>query len=445
MVVLGVLALEVVVSLGVLPGTKEGLSFQSLVIIAGALVLVWLAFNPIEYGILLLPVVAVAVPISVGTGTESRLVAALLFVAFLTALWVGRKVLRREASVVRSPVTLPLVGFVLTAGLANIFAAVERPAMVYVWPSFLSAQLGGFGVLALSAGVLLVVMNGIRELRWIKLLVAVYLALGSITIVLYLALSNRDLAWYSVEGLFSLWVVALAFGQAVFNGRLPLWVRLALVALTLAWLYRRFGVEPGWLSGWMPAVLSIGIIAMLRSRLHLVLVLSAVAVFGWLNYDLLVQLYESQVIGVESKGNFDRVGLWLQSLELMYEHPLLGTGMAGYAPYYMTYYPQRAMASHSNYVDVISQTGIIGMFFFLWFLVAIFRVGLAVRKQSPTGFAAGFANGMLAGMVGSVVAMLLGDWLIPFVYTQTIAGFRYTVHSWVLLGALASMVHIGTE
>jgi hypothetical protein len=42
-------------------------------------------------------------------------------------------------------------------------------------------------------------------------------------------------------------------------------------------------------------------------------------------------------------------------------------------------------------------------------------------------------------LLGLIVAMAMGDWFIPFVYNQTIAGFRFTVHSWVFLGFLASL------
>src|SRR5690349_4836152 len=102
----------------------------------------------------------------------------------------------------------------------------------------------------------------------------------------------------------------------------------------------------------------------------------------------------------------------------------------------MTYFPQRAFSSHSNYLDIISQTGIVGSAFFVWLLLAVLVVGWKTRTQSRSGFTMGFATAMIAGSVGLMVAMTLGDWFIPFVYNQTIAGFRHTVHSWVLLGLL---------
>jgi hypothetical protein len=35
--------------------------------------------------------------------------------------------------------------------------------------------------------------------------------------------------------------------------------------------------------------------------------------------------------------------------------------------------------------------------------------------------------------------MFLGDWILPFAYTQTIGGYKYTVYSWIFLGTLISV------
>jgi hypothetical protein len=36
--------------------------------------------------------------------------------------------------------------------------------------------------------------------------------------------------------------------------------------------------------------------------------------------------------------------------------------------------------------------------------------------------------------------MWLGDWLIPFVYNQTIAGFDHSVYSWLMLAMLCGLI-----
>jgi O-antigen ligase len=107
----------------------------------------------------------------------------------------------------------------------------------------------------------------------------------------------------------------------------------------------------------------------------------------------------------------------------------------------MTYFPNEAMATHSNYLDVFAQTGIIGLLAFMAFYLALARTArdLLVRVRKRFDFAHAFAVGTAGGLVGTVVATGLGDWILPFVYTQTIAGFDYALYTWLMLGAAQAL------
>ena len=136
-----------------------------------------------------------------------------------------------------------------------------------------------------------------------------------------------------------------------------------------------------------------------------------------------------------------RAAAWRVNWEITKEHLLLGTGPAGYTVYYMTYFPTRAMATHNNFIDIIAQTGVLGLGFLLWMFAAMLRVGIRVhrRLRGSGSFEEAFANASLAGLVGSIVIMMFGDWLFPFAYTQTIAGYDYIVPSWLFFGALLAV------
>jgi hypothetical protein len=410
-----------------------------------ALVAAVLILNRIETGLLCLPVVATLVPWSIGTGRGSSLVAGLLLGGALIALWIAHMLVRRDLVVARSAVNAPLVGFGLTAILATIFSDVERDPLIHVWPSFHLVQVGGLAVMLISIGILLMALNIVRHLAWIAWVTWILLGLGAITIVAFLLRSHEDMPGAAVGGLFSTWVIALAFSQVIFNRRLAGWLRLVLLALVAAWLYRRFFLESAWISGWLPALVAVVTISLLKSVRLLLVSLAAIALVAALNLGFILTLYQQQTEGDDSQGNYTRLDVWQRSFEVGRAHLLLGTGPGGYAPHYMTFSPTRAMSSHSNYMDIFAQTGLIGSFFFAWFLVAMLRVGGAVRRQWRDGFGAGFANGALGGLVAMMVAMGLGDWVLPFAYNQTIEGFRYTVQSWLLLGLLASMHHMPPE
>ena len=99
------------------------------------------------------------------------------------------------------------------------------------------------------------------------------------------------------------------------------------------------------------------------------------------------------------------------------------------------------MASHSDYIDLLSQTGIVGLLFCLAFFSTLLLTGykLVRRLNGRRDFTEAFANAVLAGCVGCLVAMALGTWLVPFVYTASLAGFDHAVYSWILLGAMVAL------
>jgi O-antigen ligase len=270
-------------------------------------------------------------------------------------------------------------------------------------------------------------------------LVWLMIGLGAVTLAAYLVLPGGDPRFVAVGGLFSLWVVALAAGQALNNRQLPTGLRVGLGLLAGLWLYRRLFLEFAWISGWLPILVALATLLALRSwRLLGAGVLVAAMVIG-LNYDFFAQAYDNQISGDESQGNMTRLDVWSHAIAVIGDQILLGLGPAGYAPYYMTYSPDQALSSHSGYLDILAQTGLVGSLFFLWFLVALFRLAFAALRRWTEGLPAGLAHGGLAGLAGMTVAMALGDWVIPFVYNQTLAGFRYTLHSWIILGAVAAL------
>src|SRR6185436_12535052 len=69
-----------------------------------------------------------------------------------------------------------------------------------------------------------------------------------------------------------------------------------------------------------------------------------------------------------------RVDAWRIILEISRVSPLLGMGFSNYY-WYTPLFPIRGYAvsfnSHSQYVDLIAQTGYLGLFAFLWVFLAV--------------------------------------------------------------------------
>ena len=61
------------------------------------------------------------------------------------------------------------------------------------------------------------------------------------------------------------------------------------------------------------------------------------------------------------------------------------------------------------------------------------------NSRVPEGFAKAYVYGALGGLAGMLVAGMLGDWVLPFVYNIGFAGFRASVLGWIFLGGLVAL------
>ena len=84
--------------------------------------------------------------------------------------------------------------------------------------------------------------------------------------------------------------------------------------------------------------------------------------------------------------------------------------------------------------------GILGLFFFIWALVAGVRLGFEVIKRPLSNFCQAYAYGVLAGFLALIPAsFLFAEWLLPYIYNLGFSGFTNTVFSWLLLGTLVGL------
>jgi O-antigen ligase len=203
----------------------------------------------------------------------------------------------------------------------------------------------------------------------------------------------------------------------------------------MAVLYVIWGLilHTSWLAGWLPGLVVLAVIIWQYSRRAVALMLVGVLIFAVVNF----REFEKAFAAEEEESGGTRLAAWTQNWRITQDHLLFGTGPAGYAAYYMSYFPTDAMATHSNYIDMLSQNGIFGLTPLLIFFGGLARIGyrLTRRLRRRGDFVEGLANASFAGTIGCIVAMAFGDWVFPFAYTQTIAGFDYAVYSFLFMGA----------
>lgn len=400
------------------------------------------ARNYLAYGLAILIVGSLIAPVAISTGTKTQLNFTVLMLPVLTGLWVFKAAYRRDWSVLSLRPVTPLLALVTAALLS--FAAVNQP-WVYIAPlAPLRAQLGGLSVFVLSAALFIIAADTLRDPRWLQVLTGLFLLLGATYIVGSLAWPVGDvvLPLYqkgATGSLFWTWLVALAFGQAAFNRRLNVVVRLALGVVVLATLYTALTQGRDWVSGWLPPLVAIVTILWIGApRLG-----GAVTVAGC----ALVALYTPQLLALVLSADNQyslktRLAAWGVLGKIVAASPALGFGPANYyhvTPLFPILRWYVRFSSHNTYIDLLAQTGLIGCGCFVWFVWEMARTGWSLRQQVPAGFAQAYAFGALGGLAGTLAAGMLCDWVLPFVYNITLDGLRASMVGWLFLGGLLAL------
>jgi O-antigen ligase len=385
-------------------------------------------------------VAAGLVRVQLSTGTGSPIVASLLAALAITVAWIVRMIFRRDLHLVRSPLTFPVVAFATVNVISFIWSRATLDPRISVPATYARVQIAALMVVVLSATVVLIIGGTVRQRRWFVWCLGILFTIGVAHAVLLFLKGPDNLV--NGRGLVTTWWVCLAAAQAIVNTRLKWWARVGLGLVCAVWLYQLLSVID-WLSGWLPAVVALFFVLLLRGRVTaiatvIITLLLVVALWG----PIYKSVYSDQVDEGSINGSTGRTSLWERTLSTISPSPWLGSGPAGYALALVQFYPNDALSAHSNYVDVIAQSGVIGMAFFTWFFVATLITGWRVQRRLKARgdpFGTALATGIVAGVIGVLVAMALGDWFIPFVYNQTIAGFDHTVLSWFCIGMLVAL------
>lgn len=439
LIIAGVLLLSVGLAINS-PSPRQILPILALIPAIGG-VLIFLRWPPLG----LLVVVATLVgPIEGPSGSNMTLgvVALLLVLGGLDVI-----VHQRRIKLVASRPIGPLLLLVLIASLA--FAVGQLPWYTFARPAPIGAQLGGLFLFILSAGAFLLAAHQIQTVRWLQWLTWVFFLIAGISVIGRLIgyLGLRSLGYYvfmvysrgSDGSILWTWLIVLSFSQAVFNNKLHLGWRAVIGGLAVASLYMALFPMRAWNSGWVPALVAVTVTVWAANpRLTVPLVL-----VGLLGATTQIQkLVDFIMIGDNEYSLSTRLEAWSLVLEMAKINPILGLGPANYY-YYTPLFPIRGYAvqfnSHSQYVDLIAQTGVLGLICFCWFFVAVGLLAWQLRERVPAGFPRAYVYGTLGGVVGTLVSAAFGDWVIPFFYNVGLVGFSSSVLAWLFTGGLVAL------
>jgi O-antigen ligase len=444
LVAFGVLGVSFILAPRIAQGQRKFLFLFLLIIGIGSAIFL-LRFKSL--GLLGLIPASLVVPFGIGTGTETKLNAAILLLVFLIGLWLFEMIAReRRLLLVSSRTFIPLFLFMIVAILA--FMVGQLPWFNFAQPAPIRAQIGGLAIFLLSGGALLLIANQIKSLKVLSLMVWIFLALGSIYVLgrflpgIGIPIDNIFQEGAVLSSLFWIWLIALAFSQALINRKLTLFWRSGLFILVFMTMYVSMIREKGWTSGWLPPLTAMGVIIWFYlKRLRAPILLCAVLFAGF----AITKIVNFMMAGDNPFSLTTRLAAWRILWEIIKVNPILGLGPANYY-WYTPLFPIMGFSlqfnSHNNYVDLVAQTGLLGLACFLWIAWELGWLGLTLKESAPEGFAKAYVYGAIGGLAGTLVAGMLGDWVIPFVYNIGFDGFQASMLGWIFLGGLISVEQI---
>lgn len=405
---------------------------------AGVLFLQW----PI-IGLLAIPIANLLVPFSLPTGTQTRVPPALLIIPAALCLWLMVQMVSSQA---RARLSRPGVALLALSVIAVIaFGAGFLPWVPSASQAPLTARLGGTAVLVISALAFVLASNLIDERIHLKALVWISLGLMTLPLLVRIVpplgrLIGLLVGRGATGSVMWLWLVALAASQALLNRKLGIRLRGLLLLVVGGVFYVNMFQGRAWSSGWIPPLIALVVIALMRfPRLGwpTAFAASAIGVLKWQS------VWDSLLVGDNAYSLLTRLEAWEIILDITKASPIIGLGPANYY-FYTHLYPILGwyvnFSSHNNYVDLFAQTGILGLLAFLWFAWEMGSALWAMQQSFPQGgFDRAFVIGALGGLAGMLAAGMLGDWILPFVYNVGIEGMRASLLGWLMLGGAMAL------
>jgi hypothetical protein len=369
--------------------------------------------------------------------------ASVIAIILLIGLWVmDMLVIKREFKFIYSRPIRPVLYFLAISVVA--FAVGQISWFPFARQAPMDAQIGGFAIYLLLPLTMLVTPNMIRDMKWLKIVFWAFIGLSMIYVLARaLGLSIADQLFtngYTANSMLWTWLIVLLASQIIYNDGLDWKMRGMLIVFGLLALYVGVVQQSDWKSGYVPAVVSVAALVGLKfKKLTIVAMPFALAVGIFLAQDLIsTDLY--------SWGT--RVDAWLVVLQISQTSPIIGLGFANYY-WYAQVFTIRGyhikFNSHSQFVDIVAQTGVLGLICFFWILFEVGRLAWNLAHSLKDGFARGYAYGVLAGVLGCLMASFLVDWVLPFAYNIGLNGVRASILPWIFFGGLLSIEQIFAE
>jgi hypothetical protein len=377
-----------------------------------------------------------------GSGVGKGVFVSELMLGFLLVVWFVKYLLgglprKRIRSGFYTPVALYLAYCVLNVINSYVF----WDPHVNAAHQHLTVNLVELAMRFLSAGALVMMATTITNRRWLTWTTCALLAPGAYNALNAITGSRIPVVapWW---GLLTLLPCAYLCATALDSSRSALarWLSAAGVAALVSVVFVQ---SIAWVSGWLGLFVTIGTVALIKSRRVFAAVLVLAFILG-----LMASPFLNKNVVQESKkgGDYDRLSLMAGAWKYATTFPL-GVGLGNYRTYNSFYYGQKwgttsYTSAHGTYSQHLSETGIPGLCLFVAVLVSGFAWMLRNHRMMQEGASKTYLLAAMGQMAGIACAAVIGDYILPTYHNGGITTFSATIYSWIIWGLAVSHVRI---
>jgi O-antigen ligase len=374
--------------------------------------------------------------------TQNLLLVEVLATVMVAVWWLGR-VRSPRLPLARSAVNRPLLLMIPLSIVSLAWNLGGVDPSVPAQNVKLMVSIGQVLLIAWPVGLYFVSANAVRDTATMKTIVrlVVVMALPSLSLV-FLPVGWRSYVGWSIY--FGLVASPLCFA-ASFDTRLPA-RKLGLWILAVSPLV--YGISIGKAFLYATTAIALMVVAFLKGKKSL---LAAVPVaLGF--YVLIVAASGSfvpwpigELIDIEQKqqswgGRSGRVALAADALAIWARYPIFGVGPGNSWPYMHRY--SVIDTPHNQYLNLLLESGIVGLACFLWFIIGALRTGGDALRNVRDPFHRTLVTGWLGLFSGMVVSGLTGDFVFHSIRNGGLDLFSAFYLQWIFLGMVVAAVEI---